>query len=118
MNGGFQLADGALSLDDIRNTKLHADMVVITARGTMEQQQQRARAFLDGGAEWVLVTNWQLPDRYRVRYLGNIYDSMNQERPPIRALSEGRNRMINDGMTSVKLDAPAVWGVFTLYGKP
>jgi CHAT domain-containing protein len=118
MNGGFQLSDGALSLDEIRNTELHADMVVITARGTAAQQQQRARAFLDGGAEWVLVTNWDLPDRFRVRYLGNIYDSMNQERPPIRAMSEGGNRMINDGMTSLNWDDPAVWGVFTLFGKP
>ena len=118
MNAGFQLADGPLTLDEIRNTELHADMVVITARGTANQQQQRARAFLDAGAEWVLVTNWALPDRFRVRYLGNIYDSMNQERPPIRALSEGRNRMINDGMTSVNMDDPAIWGVFTLFGKP
>ena len=118
MNGGFKFADGALSLDEVRNTKLHADMVVITARGTPAQQQQRARAFLDAGSEWVLVTNWGLPDRFRVRYLGNIYDSMNQERPPIRAMSEGRNRMINDGMTSVNMDDPAMWGVFTLFGKP
>lgn len=118
MNGGFQFADGPLSLDEIRNTPLHAEMVVMTARGTDAQQQQRARAFLDAGARWVLVAGWEVPDRYRVRYLGNIYDSMNQERPPIRAMSEGRNRLINDGMSSTNLDDPAIWGVFTLFGKP
>ena len=60
-------------------------MVVITARTTPEQQLHRVRAFLDAGARWVLVSTWDVHERTRVRFLGNIYDSMNQERPPVRA---------------------------------
>ena len=118
MNGGFKLHDGALSLEEIRNTPIHAEMVVITARSTPEQQLRRARAFLDAGARWVLISGWEVPDKVRVKYLANIYDSMNQERPPVRALSEGRNKLFNDSLMGVDLDDPALWGVFTLFGKP
>jgi hypothetical protein len=118
MNGGFQLHDGALSLDQVRNTPIHAEMVVITARTTPEQQLRRARAFLDAGARWVLVAGWEVPDKVRVKYLANIYDSMNQERPPVRAMSEGRNKLFNDALMGIDLDDPALWGVFTLFGKP
>ena len=118
MAGGFQMANGTLSLDEIRNTKVHAEMVVITARTTPEQQLHRVRAFLDAGARWVLVAGWDVHERTRVRYLGNIYDSMNQERPPVRALSEGRNRLFGDALSGVDLDDPALWGGLTLFGKP
>jgi len=118
MNGGFQLHDGALSLEQVRNTPIHAEMVVITARSTPEQQLHRARAFLDAGARWVLVAGWEVPDKVRVKYLANIYDSMNQERPPVRAMSEGRNKLFNDALMGIDLDDPALWGVFTLFGKP
>ena len=118
MGGGFQMADGALSLDEVRNTPLHAEMVVITARTTKDQQLHRARAFLDAGARWVLLAGWDVHDRTRVRYIGNIYDSMNQERPPVRAMSEGRNRLFSDSLTGVDLDDPALWGGLILFGKP
>jgi hypothetical protein len=118
MNGGFQFADGPLSLDEVRNTKIHAEMVVITARTDAAQQQHRARAFLDAGARWVLVVGWNIRDQHRVRYLTNIYESMNQERTPVRALSEGRNRLINDGMSNIDMDDPAIWAGLTLFGKP
>ena len=118
MAGGFQMANGTLSLDEIRNTKIHAEMVVITARTTPEQQLHRVRAFLDAGARWVLVSTWDVHERTRVRFLGNIYDSMNQERPPVRALSEGRNRLFGDALSGIDLDDPALWGGLTLFGKP
>lgn len=118
MNGGFQLADGALSLDEIRNTRLHAELVVITGRTTTEQQLRRARAFMDAGARWVIVSGWFVPDRTRVKYLSNIFDSMNQERPPVRAMSEGRNALFRDALMGVDLDDPALWGGLTLFGKP
>ena len=44
MHGGFKMADGELSLNDVRNTPLHAELVLITARTTPEQQLHRARA--------------------------------------------------------------------------
>ena len=118
MGGGFKMGDGVLSLDEVRNTPLHAEMVVITARSTAAQQQHRARAFLDAGARWVLVSNWAMDDATRVQYLGNIYDSMNQERPPVRAMSEGRNRLFSDALRGIDRDDPALWGGLTLFGKP
>ena len=118
MNGGFQLHDGALSLEEVRNTPIHAEMVVITARSTPEQQLRRARAFLDAGARWVLISGWEVPDKVRVKYLANIYDSMNQERPPVRALSEGRNKLFNDSLMGVDLDDPACGVCSLLFGKP
>jgi CHAT domain-containing protein len=118
MNGGFQLADGPLSLDEVRNTRLHAELVVITGRTTTEQQLRRARAFMDAGARWVIVSGWFVPDRTRVKYLSNIFDSMNQERPPVRAMSEGRNALFRDALMGIDLDDPSLWGGLTLFGKP
>jgi hypothetical protein len=116
--GGFMMADGPLTLEQIRSTPMHAELVVITAKTTSAQQMHRARAFLDAGAKWVLVSTWDTPDRTRVRYLSNVYDSMNQERPPVRALSEGRQSLFRDSLTGVDLDDPSLWGGLLLFGMP
>ncbi len=116
--GGFKFADGSLSLDEIRNTPLNAQLVVITARTAQPQQLHRARAFLDAGAEWVLVAVWDIPDRARVNYLSSIYDSMNQERPPARAVAEGRRTLLKDALMGDDNDDPSLWGGLLLFGKP
>jgi len=116
--GGFQMADGNLSLDVIRNTPLNAQLVVITASTAQPQQLQRARAFIDAGAEWVLVTAWDVPDGARVRYLSAVYESMNQERPPPRALFEGRRKLLKDMLMGEDKDDPSLWGGFLLFGRP
>jgi len=116
--GGFKMADGNLSLNQIRNTQLYAHLVVITARTNSPQQMQRARAFLDAGAEWVLVAAWDVPDRARVKLLSGIYDSMNQERPPARAMAEGRRGLFKDLMIGVDNDDPSLWGGLLLFGNP
>jgi hypothetical protein len=116
--GGFKMADGNLSLNEVRNTALNAQLVVITARTAQAQQLQRARAFLDAGAEWVLVMIWDVPDGARVKYLSSMYDSMNQERPPPRALFEGRRALLKDTLLGEDKDDPSLWGGFLLFGRP
>ena len=66
----------------------------------------------------MLVSTWPVPDKTRVKFLANFYDSMAQERPPIRALSEGRQALFRDSLTGVDLDDPSIWGGLTLFGKP
>jgi hypothetical protein len=73
---------------------------------------------MDAGARWVIVSGWFVPDRTRVKYLSNIFDSMNQERPPVRAMSEGRNALFRDALMGIDLDDPSLWGGLTLFGKP
>jgi hypothetical protein len=116
--GGFKMADGNLSLDKIRDTALNAQLVVISAEASQPQQMQRARAFLDAGAEWVLITAWPVPDAVRVRYLSAVYESMNHERPPPRALFEGRRNLLKDTLLGDDKDDPSLWGGFLLFGRP
>lgn len=116
--GGFKMADGTLSLDEVRNTQLNARLVIVSARTAQPQQLQRARAFLDAGAEWVLVTTWDVPDVPRVNYFSAVYESMNQERPPPRAMFEGRRTLLKDTLMGEDKDDPSLWGGFLLFGRP
>jgi hypothetical protein len=64
------------------------------------------------------VTTWDIPDRTRVSYLSNIYESMNHERPPVRALNEGRKSLFRDALIGVDMDDPSLWGGLQLFGMP
>jgi hypothetical protein len=61
---------------------------------------------------------WDVPDGARVKYLSSMYDSMNQERPPPRALFEGRRALLKDTLMGEDKDDPSLWGGFLLFGRP
>lgn len=117
-DGGFQLADGALTLSEIRATPLGAHLVVVSAGGTMAQQRLRAQAFLDAGAKAVLVSAWPVPDQARARFFGAYYEAIGRDRTPARAVSEAREVFLTDTLAGEGMGSPSVWGSFVLYGAP
>lgn len=117
-DGGFALGDGDLDLTTIRSIPLVAQLVIVTAEGTPEQQQARARAFLDAGAEAVVVLGWPLPEGVVDRMMDGFWASVKRDRPIARAAAEGRDSLMRDALLGEDLDNPGLWGAFILYATP
>jgi CHAT domain-containing protein len=117
-DGGFMLADGPLSIAEIRQGTLVADLVVITAIASPEVQMRRARTFLDIGARAVVVSTWDMDPVLKTRFLSSFYESLHQDRTPARALAEARQVLQRDVSLGARRDNPALWGSFMLVGKP
>ena len=60
-NGEFQVYQGQVGLDAIATTPVRAELVVIRAMASHAQQLARAQAFLEAGAQLVLVLGWEIP---------------------------------------------------------
>jgi hypothetical protein len=118
VGGGFQLSDGALSLEDIRATKLIAKLVVISAEGSVDLQRARVRAFLDAGAEAVLIQSWSLPDRAAVRLYEGFFGAVARDRSPSLSWGEAREALLRDQTLGDHLDNPGLWGALRLYAAP
>ncbi len=116
--GGFVLADGDLDLNAVRGVPLVAELVIITAEGTLEQQQARASAFLDAGAQAVMMTTWQVPDGVHERMLDGFWSALKRDRPISRAAAEGRDSLLRDALLGDDLDNPGLWGSVLLYTTP
>ena len=54
-NGGFQMADGELTLDHPSNTNLHAMIVFLSPEANLDSQARRVEAFMQAGAQAVIV---------------------------------------------------------------
>lgn len=116
--GGFRMADGNLELDRVRGLPMQADLVLITADAPTETQLQRAQAFLDAGARAVVISAWPSTTPDRERYVSELYDAMNQERPVIRAMEQARLAVRNDALRAETNTHPGVWGSWLLVGRP
>lgn len=116
--GGFKFGDGDLELTTVRSIPIVAELVIITAEGTIEQQQQRARAFLDAGAGAVLFTGWSVPEGVHERMLDGFWAAVKRDKPISRANAEGRDSLLRDALLGEDRDNPALWGSMLLYATP
>ena len=116
--GGFQLGDGVLDLGSIRDTPMQAELVVITAPAPVEVQLARAHAFLDAGAQTVVVEAWPANDANRRRFINSFYEALNQGRTVPRAVEQGRIAVHNDPLAGKGRQGPSVWGSWLLVGRP
>jgi hypothetical protein len=117
-DGGFQLGDGSVGLADLRLTPIVAKLVIITAPATIDQQNARARAFLDAGAEAVLVSAWPIDDGRLDRMMDGFFQALNRDRPPARAIGEARESLLRDSLSGEDLDDPGLWGSLLLFANP
>jgi CHAT domain-containing protein len=115
---GFEFADGVLSLDDVRTTKLNSELVILTATGEYDQQVRRVRALMDAGARMVLVQGWEVPSDKQQQFIVGFFASLNRERPMIRAFGEARNSMLLDVESGQRRDDAGEWGAMVLFGVP
>ena len=116
--GGFAFGDGELDLKTVRSIPLVAELVIITADGSSAQQQQRARAFLDAGAQAVLFSAWDVPDGVHERMLDGFWAAVKRDKPIARANAEGRDSLLRDALLGEDRDNPGLWGSMLLYTTP
>ena len=93
-------------------------LVVISTSMGRSEQLLRAHALLEAGAQNVLVAMWNPPQMVRRRYLTSVYDSLNRDRTPGRALAEARESLVADASRSADQTDPSYWGAYLLVGEP
>jgi hypothetical protein len=117
-DGGFQIVGGEMNLSEIRTHPIPAKVVFISAPAPSVMQVHRARAFLDAGAEAVVVVNWDIPESSMRRFVDGFFEALNRDRPPARALGDARSSLLRDALMGEEARDPALWGSIVLYGAP
>jgi hypothetical protein len=117
-DGGLALPDGNLTLGEIRCSGLCAHMAVVGSVADPQVQVARAYAFLESGAETVLVAMWTPPLQTQARYVTRLFDALNRDRSPARALSEARDALGTETSQDVASPDPSIWGGMVLFGPP
>lgn len=110
--------DGFLTLSEVLGLKLNADLVVLSACVTGlgrfidgEGVLNFSRAFLQSGAQSVLVSLWEVASKPTVEFMKIFYEH----------LQKGTNRSDALKLTREKMketyNNPFYWGVFVLHGE-
>jgi CHAT domain-containing protein/Tfp pilus assembly protein PilF len=113
--------DGFLRLYDIYNTKLDADLVVLSACQTALGKEVAGeglvgltRGFMYAGASRVVASLWQVEDRATAELMGRFYQAMlSRGERPGAALRSAQVSMWRDK----RWQAPYYWAAFTLQGE-
>jgi len=117
-SGGFLWVDGETRLPELACADTSVRLAVLSTGPSPEIQLVRAQALRDAGADGVLVAMWNPPPILRSRYLTSVYDALNRERAPARALAEARETLVNTlGADGGQAD-PSYWGAFLYVGAP
>jgi CHAT domain-containing protein len=114
--------DGMLSVSDVANLRLSADVVVLNACNTAmgrrfagEGSLSLARAFLYAGADRVIATRFQVDDEAAAALLTAFYRSMWQDGlAPSTALRQAQLVLRRDP----RWRSPFYWASFVLQGGP
>jgi CHAT domain-containing protein len=111
------LADGGLTLPDIRRLPLTAELVTLSACETALGRRVRGEgviglphAFLAAGARGAVVSLWRVGDRASAEFMREFYAAVAAGRPAADALRDARGRLIAGG------HPPAAWAAFILVG--
>ncbi|HEX5717128.1 MAG TPA: CHAT domain-containing tetratricopeptide repeat protein, partial [Thermoanaerobaculia bacterium] len=116
-----QPANGFLRAHEIADLHLAADLVVLSACRTALGKEIRGeglvgltRAFLDAGAQGVLVSLWQVEDRATAELMRRFYKGMLQGGlPPPAALRRAQVSLWQER----NWQAPSYWAGFALQGE-
>lgn len=115
-----QPQDGFLSLHEIYNLKLNADLVVLSGCQTALGQEVRSeglvgltRGFMYAGASQVLASLWGVRDSATADLMRHFYAAFFERRlPPAAALRKAQLAMMKDPRWA----APYFWAAFTVQG--
>jgi CHAT domain-containing protein len=113
--------NGYLRLGDIYNTRLDADLVVLSACQTALGKEIRGeglvgltRAFFYAGAQRVVASLWQVSDQATAELMQHFYTGMlRQGLSPAAALRAAQAQMAKDPRWA----SPYFWAGFTLQGE-
>ena len=110
--------DGFLTMTEVLEMQLDADMVVLSAcltgRGKVMEGEgvlNFARAFQHAGARSVVVSLWEVPSKAAVEFMTNFYSLIKKGKSRSEALRRTRKE-IKD-----KYPNPYFWAVFILHGE-
>lgn len=110
--------DGFLTLSEVLELKLNADMVVLSACSTGSGRMMEgegvanfARAFQHAGAKSVVVSLWEVASEPAVEYMKAFYTNLKEGKSRAEALKLARNGM------KAKYPNPFYWAVFILHGE-
>jgi CHAT domain-containing protein/tetratricopeptide (TPR) repeat protein len=110
--------DGFLTMSEVLELSLDADMVVLSAcstgKGKMiegEGVASFARAFHHAGARSVVVSLWEVASEPAVEYMKKFYGYLKAGKSKGEALRLARNEM------KAKYPNPLYWSVFILHGE-
>ena len=110
--------DGFLTLSEVLELKLNADLVVLSACSTGkgkitegEGVANFARAFQHGGARSVVVSLWEVASDAAVAYMKSFYGQIIAGKGKAEALKFARQEI------KAKYGNPFYWAVFVLYGE-
>jgi CHAT domain-containing protein/Tfp pilus assembly protein PilF len=110
--------DGFLTLREVFDLNLCADLVVISAcltgRGKVMEGEgisSFARAFQYAGARTILISLWELSSLETVEYMKNFYSYLKTGKDKMEALRRARTEM------KLKYPNPFYWAVFVLHGE-
>lgn len=117
-SGGFELADGELTLDQITALNLHAMIVFLGPDKDMTRQAKRVEAFMQAGAQAVIVQSWAIPSNDLRVLVENMFMNLKRNDPLLVALRKTRKKYIEDQSKDAYENNPAMWGAFTVYSKP
>jgi CHAT domain-containing protein len=108
-----------LTLSEVVQLKLHADMVVLSACNTGSGKVTRAEgvsslgtAFLAAGAESATTSLWKVSDKSTAMLMQEFYKGILNGMPKNAALAAARSALVTHGYTN-----PFYWAPFVLTGE-
>ena len=117
-DGGFQMTDGAISLEDIANLQMQAMIVFISPSKDPVHQIARVEAFMQAGAKAVIVQMWPVPSGDLRSIIEDLFMNLKRNDPLMEAMSKTRSKYIKNESKDEYTNNAARWGTFTIYGRP
>ncbi|MDP2306198.1 MAG: hypothetical protein Q8P18_09220 [Pseudomonadota bacterium] len=115
-DGGFKLADGALTLGDIAALPLVARGVLIGGGEEPSVIAGRIAAFRQAGVTDVMVEGWTTQGDLRAAILLHFWEGLNRRYSASRSLSEARTLALREAEEAPA--TPASWGAYFVSGRP
>lgn len=110
--------DGLLQVREIRNLRLNANLVTLSACNTgvgpvgEEGVANIVNAFIEAGSQSVVSTLWELEDHATTHLMTDFYDHLARHEEKAEALRQAQLEMLNSG------SPPYYWAAFVLDGEP
>ena len=110
--------DGLLQVREIRDLRLNADLVTLSACDTgvgpvgEEGVENIVNAFIEAGAQSVVSTLWELEDHATAELMANFYAHLGRHEGKAEALRQAQLAMLKSGAP------PYYWAGFELDGEP